>query len=218
MKQFVISQGPILERQWNGIDQSKVIHSTWFGEDLKKVSSIRNFLLNHKPIEPGPCNLNYQKASTLEGLKAAQRMGATHAVKCRSDFQITNPEKFLSLTDDTVKFIGWHHHEVYPECPGYSMDFVMSGPIDDLINLWTFGDDYFCSVPEIILTQRVIDLDLKVSYYWKDLSKENDLIWLKNNQSMNALKSITPRETYSKDKYSNSLEFLNNGYLRFLNL
>lgn len=214
----IILQGPTdkLQDALAHLNPADVIISTWKDE---------NFLFNsgswiatdEKPSIAGPCNLNYQKRSTLNGLRLAQKLGYTHAIKCRSDFQITNPEAIAFLScEGGVKFIGWHHHEVYPNCPGYLMDFVMGGPIEDLIKLWDFNDNYFCQVPEIILTKRVIDLGLKVGYYWDDLKEDNELIWLKNGRRMSELKDIVQIEPHNKDKYSNTLEYLREDYLKFL--
>jgi hypothetical protein len=76
--------------------------------------------------------------------------------------------------------------------------------------------DYFCNVPEIILTKRAIDLKLKVGYYWDALNEDNELIWLKNGRRMSELKEQTPCEMFSRDKYSNTLEYLRDDYLKFL--
>ena len=65
-------------------------------------------------------------------------------LKLRSDIAPTNAHEFIKLlNNDNLNFLCWHCHEVYPKCPGYLVDYLMSGDIDDLIELFDIQDKYF---------------------------------------------------------------------------
>jgi len=193
------------------------IFSTWEGEE-SKYSSDDKVIYNSLPRGEfgeyifGPCNLNLQKISTINGLLLAKQLGFKKALKIRSDLIPNNASEFLNLlNNDHLNFLCWHGHEVYPNCSGYLVDFLMSGNIDDLLNIWDIEDMSWCVVPEIFLTSNVINKykDINnINYILNNITEINDLFWIKNNKN---LSSFNKQWIYSLTK-----EHLKPDYLKFL--
>ena len=212
----IIIQGPSnyvnqIKNSFIGYD---LIFSTWSGSQSKyEITDV--VIYNELPIYSGPSNMNLQKITTINGLLKAKELGYSKALKIRSDLIPNNINEFIKLlNNDKLNFLSWHYHEVYDNCPGYLIDYLMSGYIDDLIDLWDINDMSSCNVPEIILTQRYISklMDkVDINYFLDGLSVNNDLFWLKNGIS---LKSYQVNNTY--DKYRKFEFGLNNEYIKFL--
>ena len=185
MKDFVIIvQGGSahVEQMREALNGFNVIFSTWENEKGKYLES-DIVVYNEKPNYNGPANLNLQKITTIGGLNKAKELGYKRALKLRSDLVPTNIEVFIKLLDnDSLNFLCWHSHEVYPDCPGYLVDYLMSGRIDDLLTLWDINDMSWCNVPEIHITQQYISKlmgEVDVKYFLQELNENNDLFWLK---------------------------------------
>lgn len=187
-----------------------VIFSTWQGEE-SKYSNDDRVIYNLIPNNRGPYNLNLQKISTINGLLLAKKLGFKKVLKIRSDLIPKNTLEFLNLLNNNyLNFLCWHGHEVYPNCPGYLVDFLMSGSIDDLLNIWDIEDIAWCTVPEIFLTSSVVNKykdTNNINYILNDIKESNDLFWIKNNKNIS---SFNKRSEYSMTK-----EHLKPDYLKF---
>jgi hypothetical protein len=132
MNDFVIIvQGSniYVEQIKEALTDLNVIFSTWVGEEEKYCKN-DNVIFNEIPNYSGPANLNYQKVSTLSGLKKAKELGYNRALKLRGDIIPTNINELIKLfNNNSLNFLCWHCHEVYPNCPGYLIDYLMSGNI-----------------------------------------------------------------------------------------
>lgn len=191
-----------------------IIFSTWVGSE-SYYNSDDIVIYNELPTDSGPMNINYQIKSTLSGLKKAKDLGYKYALKLRSDLIPTDSVKFLDiLVEDKFNFLCWHAHEVYPGCPGYLIDYLMSGEINNMIKLWEI-DDIFCVVPEIIITKKYTDLFSinDISYFLEKINIENNLFWIKRNTYLDSYK-ITISDPYNKYSFNESKEYLNSDYIK----
>lgn len=223
MKDFIIIvQGATtyLKEVKEALKYNKVLYSTWQGEEFK-YNSDDIVIFNEIPSYSGPANLNFQKTSTLLGLIKAKELGYKKALKLRSDIIPTNIDKFIDLIDNQcLNFLCWHHHEVYPNCPGYLVDYLMSGRIDDLIKLWDIKNMNWCNVPEIHLTNQYIQnlMDtVKINYFLSSLGEDNDLYWIKNKIMLSSYKENGVYNSYRKYDFSENCEHLKKNYTNFLN-
>lgn len=80
---------------------AEVIFSTWTGEessDLERIEKLGAHIVTSQiPPVRGIGSHNLQMISSHEGLKAAQQMGITYAIKSRSDQRFHNPYMFSAL-------------------------------------------------------------------------------------------------------------------------
>ena len=222
MKDFVIivqglsSNVENIKKSLSGYD---IIFSTWIGEETKYVES-DIVIFNEIPEYKGPANLNLQKISTMSGLIKAKQLGYKRALKLRSDIIPTNINNFYDLiNNNSLNFLCWHCHEVYPNCSGYLIDYLMSGNIDDLIKLWDINDMTWCSVPEIHITQQyIINLmsSVKINYFLDNLNFDNDLIWLKNGIRLSSYQANNIYDKYKKYDFECNKKYLNSNYINFL--
>ena len=195
-----------------------LLFSTWVGEEIKYKNTDK-VIFNDYPADFGSANFNLQIITTINGLTEMKKLGYTHVLKLRSDLVPTNYQDFLKLIDnDNLNFLCWHEHIVYDNCPGYLVDYLMSGPIDDMINLWSINDN-FCVVPEIILTWSYISKlsNLPINYFLDSLNTNNDLLWIKNNIHLSSYQSNNIYDKYKKYDFSLNKENLKSDYLKFLN-
>lgn len=196
-----------------------IIFSTWDGEQ-DKYSPSDTVIYSKLPEYKGPANLNLQKTTTIAGLKLAKELGYKRALKLRSDLIPTNPSKFIKLLDnESLNFLCWHCHEVYPKCPGYLIDYLMSGTIEDLLVLWDIEDMSWCVVPEIQITQQYITKLLGktgVNYFLSDLNSNNDLFWAKRGIMLSSYQANNIYDKYRKYDFENNKEHLTNDYIKFL--
>lgn len=165
---IIISQGLLVDPE--KIDNSwpvPVLHSTWQGQ-----KEWPNTIYS-QPSDPGHLNVGLQRQSTLAGLYEAKKMGFTKAFKFRSDMYPSNGEKLLQSQKEGLNFIFWHNWS-----GGYYVDYCMSGPIDDLIKIWSFEkNDTFA---ERLLTDSVNQSTIdKINFFGSELSNENDIYWSK---------------------------------------
>ena len=146
MEDFVIivqGSSSYTEQLREALKDFNVIFSTWVGEE-KKYSDSDLVVYSQLPLYAGPANLNLQKITTIAGLNRAKELGYKRALKLRSDIIPTNISEFVKYLDNnSMNFLCWHCHEVYPNCPGYLIDYLMSGSIDDLIVYFTVHVAFF---------------------------------------------------------------------------
>lgn len=208
----------VVEQKINWGDSKKdILFSTWVGQELNYEND-DNVIFNELPSDNGPANFNLQIITTLNGLKELKKQGYTHALKLRSDLIPTNYTEFLKLIDnDEFNFLCWHEHIVYDNCPGYLVDYLMSGPIDKMIELWTI-ENLFCTVPEVMLTWSYISKvsNTNINYFLNQLNDENNLLWIKNNLYLSTYQKNERYDKYKKYDFSLSKENLKNNYLNFL--
>ena len=171
---IVISQGQLVDPE--RVDAAwpvPVIHSTWKGERI-----LQNGIYSDIPAERGRQNVCLQQKSTLAGLEEAKKRGYTHAFKVRSDlvpFGDGAGAAILELQKPGLNFLFWHNWD-----GGYHVDYLMSGPIDELIKMWSFTG--FHLFPERLLTNQINECNLgPINYFGDKITKENDLYWIKNN-------------------------------------
>jgi hypothetical protein len=79
----------------------KIVVSTW-DEEVKAVEEIKNLfigeiILNPKPTNPGPSNINLQIMSTFSGLEKLKELGVERAIKVRSDLSHMNQKCLILL-------------------------------------------------------------------------------------------------------------------------
>lgn len=176
---IVVSQGPI--QYYDRVEDSwdiPIIHSGWFGEQefTNSVHSIR------PPIN-GVQNLYLQRETTIAGLLKALDKGHKYAIKIRSDMIPTNSEEFLKVLTGGIDFLFYHDY-----MGGYLVDYLQAGPIKDLIELWSFEDDYY-QYPEEALTKQAKKLNMKVNFIGQSLTENNDIFWIKNDKYLSSYKT-----------------------------
>jgi hypothetical protein len=84
---------------------------------------------------------------------------------------------------NSINFLFWHNYN-----GGYFVDYVMSGPIDSLIELWSFQESLDSSLfPERLLTNRIKECKFgKINFFGSKLSASNDIFWIKSNISLSS--------------------------------
>lgn len=221
MEDFVIIvQGPSLyiEQVKNSLFGFNVIFSTWAGEENKYLDN-DNVIFNEIPYYSGPFNFNYQKKSTLSGLIEAKNLGYKRALKLRSDIIPTNINEFIKLLDNNdLNFLCWHHHEVYPGCPGYLVDYLMSGNINDLIKLWDIKNMDWCDTPEVYLTNQYIQIlidAVNINYFLNNLNENNNLYWIKKQIMLSSYKANDLYDRYIEYNFIENKENLKQNYINF---
>lgn len=219
MEDFVVLiQGGIdfLPKQkeiWKGYN---IIFSTWKGNE-KHFDENDIVIFNDFPLDPGPANVNLQLISTINGLQKAKELGFKKILKIRSDLIPTNVTKFINLLNfEKLNFLCWHGHEVYPDCPGYLVDYLMAGEIDQMIKLWSFKE-IFCVVPEVMLTWSYIEnCNTDTEYFLHSLTEDNDLFWIKNNIFLSSYRNKMYNDAFRKYDFNLNKNFLEKNYLSFL--
>lgn len=222
MEDFVIivqGSSSYTEQLREALKDFNVIFSTWVGEE-KKYSDSDLVVYSQLPLYAGPANLNLQKITTIAGLNRAKELGYKRALKLRSDIIPTNISEFVKYLDNnSMNFLCWHCHEVYPNCPGYLIDYLMSGSIDDLIVLWDIQDMSWCLVPEIHLTQQYITKlmnKVEIEYFLPTLNENNDLFWIKRDIRLSSYQANQIYNKYRKYDFELNKEHLVSDYVKFL--
>jgi len=197
-----------------------LIFSTWKGYE-DKYNLTDTVVYSDDPTVQGHRSLILQQTTTYNGLLKAKELNYTHVLKIRSDLIPTNYNNFLSIIDnDKLNFLSWHYHEVYPNCPGYFVDYLMSGPIDEMLLLWNIKEFNWCIVSEVFLTwQYITQLKTKIdiNFFLNDLTAENNLYWIKKNIHLISYKQ-TLVDPYKKYTFGHLTEnYLTLSYRNFLN-
>lgn len=217
----IIIQGPsknVIEQKkaWEGYLEH-CFFSTWVGEE-SKYSEEDNVVYSDPPEQSGPMNFNYQMKSTLRGLEFVKSRGYIRALKIRSDLVPTNYKNFLRCIDNQdLNFLCWHYHEVYYEFSGYLVDYLMSGRVDTLIDLWKV-DTVFNTAPEILLTWNYINRcsESKVQFFLDHLNViDNDLWWIKPNINLSSYQKNETYDRYDKYPFDTKMDYLKNNYINF---
>lgn len=187
---FIIVAGPLTYYQEiiNCYDKyPNVIISTLDNDSIKLDALRAHFPVISTPLNfnPGTGNLNCQTRTTVEGLLKAKEMGATHALKIRSDMIVSDISKFMEMLNKKTRlsFLAWHYH-------GYLVDYLNYGPIDDMVKFWNvfaingnFAEknlmDHFSKVKQEPLNNYK-DVKRHVDFFMKDLiDMEIRIHWLK---------------------------------------
>jgi hypothetical protein len=180
----------------------KILFSTWVGSE-DKYSDKDIVVFDNLPSYCGNGNINLQKISTLNGLLKAKELGYRRALKIRSDIIPTNSKSFLNLlNNEKINLLCWHQHFV--GLNGYFVDYLMSGIIIDLIDIWKNVNINLHNVTEVMLTNSLINHLDNINYLLNDLNNDNDLFWLKYGKKLSDYK---PNKNY--DKYYHKYDFDN---------
>jgi hypothetical protein len=134
---------------------ARVILSTWNSTNPETVQKARllgaTVVITEEPVPiPGTWNLNLQILSTSQGIKEADRLGATYALKTRTDQRLYNPKALdlmkgllASFPPSTERLALPHRMRVLVTNLGtfkfriYSMsDFLHFGLLEDLEKIW----------------------------------------------------------------------------------
>lgn len=191
MKQFIIIQGPATYYK-NIIECYKTYPNIVYSTLNNSSSECINEIQTHFPVvvtpfnfPAGTGNLNCQCITSTEGLKLAKSLGATHALKIRSDMIITDILKFMDIlkTKSKISFLAWH-------TDGYLVDYINYGQIDEMIEFWNVFELNF-NFAERNLIQHFstmkkepistfTDVKKYVEFFMADLKNNNICInWLK---------------------------------------
>lgn len=215
----IIMQGPLkveddftfetLKKYAESFKGATIVYSCWKGENkdvLKKIEKLGVItLVMEKPLYSGLLNLNYQKTSTLAGMKLLKSKGCKYVLKTRSDQRINSldwPDKFVTLLvkypvkkieDKTPKeriiSLNLGTRRYYP----YSIsDMLNFGNIDDLMKMWTLP----CREDNIMASDLIKKIKVKDIYEF-----ENPEICLTKNY----LKNIGVKTENSIKKYHEDL-------------
>lgn len=176
MKRCIIVQGPTYPDSINHIRHSfmwdDVIYSTWRGyESWYAENDLAVF--SQMPTDSGVKNLNYQKESTIEGLRLAKKLGYDRALKWRSDMWTNNSVELMKLfKEDSYNTLSWVDSD-----GGYLTDFFMEDSVDNLLKLWDLSPHG--SFPEKIITNRIDELGWmdRVNLVVSELTTEVDIYW-----------------------------------------
>ncbi|MDO8591177.1 MAG: WavE lipopolysaccharide synthesis family protein [bacterium] len=112
-KTAVVIQGPILKTHDFTLEtvrlykrnfvKSSIIVSTWKDEDpdyLEKIKGVGGIVVvSEKPLNPGLRNANMQIVTTSAGMGKAQELGATYALKTRTDQRMYGRQVMEFLTN-----------------------------------------------------------------------------------------------------------------------
>ena len=177
-KGCVVIQGPVykellddIRRGWDGY---KLIFSTWPDADLSKFYSNETVVISEVPENKGVFNFHLQRISTIAGMKHAQDLGWTRAIKWRSDMIPKGGESFWNLFDtEYLNFYMWVDVQ-----GGYLTDYFMEGNIDEIMGIFDVENEG--PFPEWNVTTRVRDLGLwdKLKCIGGFLGGKADVHWM----------------------------------------
>lgn len=194
----VVIQGPILEEDDFTLQTVKLFRTTFPASPLivstsddtpphlleALQSAGARTITSRAPEVPGPWNLNRQIHSTRAGLEAARRLGATFALKTRSDVRL-----YAAHVGDYLAGL-WKAFPLDVEgrqrgrlvvldlatrllVPHHPSDMLMFGHVDDLLDYWSlpmrgsdeelsrtriFGDFLDYPIPEVLLCEHYLEL------------------------------------------------------------
>jgi len=161
----IVVQGPLaLENDftletlaWYGraFPESPLILSTWDDADAVTLERARalgvHVITSHLPQLRGPCNLNLQVLSTLQGVLKARELNATHVLKTRADQRMYSPSAMRQLSalqqtfplenggSQKERLLALSYTLRY--VPYHLCDFLIYGQIDDMITFWSIPPD-----------------------------------------------------------------------------
>lgn len=172
---YLIIQGPTdYLDETNLLEYPNKVISTWVGQKYYNEG-----IYSELPRNYGPQNINLQKISTLNGLLRAKELGATSAIKIRSDISITPLNGVELLSEERISFLCYHNYH-----GGYYVDYMMGGPIDDMIKLWTF--DVNNEFPERQIYNNYNKLFNKSpQFVLGALAQTSKIFWHKNSKLIN---------------------------------
>ena len=121
----------------------KIIVSTGETENLDYLKEIEaagaTIVLNKKPTNPGPANINLQIISAGAGVRKAKELGAEYVLKSRTDQRIyaANALEFLyNLTEKFPKRIISTDYITFKYIPYSISDMTVFGHIDNMTLYW----------------------------------------------------------------------------------
>ena len=114
----IVMQGPLLTRYDFTLEtlrlykryfpKATLVVTTWEGEDPHTLEGLRRegieVILNKKPKDPGPNNINLQIMSAQAGLYRAQTLRKTFALKTRTDVRLYHHGSLAFLSDMLRRF------------------------------------------------------------------------------------------------------------------
>lgn len=189
----------------------------------KKNNIINNgfdYIVCQEPASRGFGNVNIQCVSSLAGVKHAKEKGAKYILRMRSDKLMVQLHKFLNVHDfsrlgtisialNTPKhnhqddFDGWNNvaftknnilgSNTSKLGTDYMLDYCLSGPIEDMLCLFDFYEDYSFYAPaeHKILLNFLIKKQLPLDNSYESLKKQLSLmlpVFVENNIEFLSLK------------------------------
>jgi hypothetical protein len=151
MSKILIIQGPLSYlNSLKNCYRDDVIISTW-EDEICESSSFSKIVKSSYPTIAGNKNCNLQFKSTYEGCVLAKKLGYTQVIKIRSDILIPEYERLLDLLDlSKLNFFSFHNWD-----GGYYGDYIIGGPIDEMLLLFEKFDYVENIPPEKMLLSRL---------------------------------------------------------------
>lgn len=151
-----------------------VIYSTWQDVVTKQIlpDSQTHIIKSKYPLNPGGTNRNYQRFSTIKGLKLAKKLKCTHVLKIRSDMVMAYfyPRIWIFMLEKiNKKFISTPYRcaTSKPDFLSSICDYFNFGKVDDMLELWRIDNlklDKEYQLPSYI-NKSELDFTLNTSNY-----------------------------------------------------
>lgn len=137
---FTINTVKMYKQYYNNV---KIIISSWKDTEREMVRRLEKegayVVLNEYPKFNGYGNINYQIASTVSGIKEAQKLGAHYIMKTRADQRLYNPCALALLMgayqNGKIVMLGGIANSCYARS-FYISDFITFGSVDDMLILY----------------------------------------------------------------------------------
>jgi len=194
----IVMQGPILNDDQFTLETIKLyktifpgaclILSTWENECNDDILLIKKegvvLILNKKPENPGPYNVNMQLVTTINGIKKAESIGSKYVLKTRTDQRLHRHDLFdyfkniqsvfpLKVNEQSQRLIVTSFATCKYRLYGVT-DFLMFGSIEDMLNYWStplYEDgirqivpDYSGEVPIVSGVPIIAEIYIMISY------------------------------------------------------
>ena len=202
-KQCVIIQGPThdyerMRKAWDGFE---VIYSTWEEEEGFGFQESDCVIYNKLPAEGGVGNINFQRVSTLAGLRKAEEKGYDFALKWRSDYVPRNPSKLFEMFDkEALNFIAWSEHRgilgkgTSPAPHGYLVDYFFASKTKFMLEIFESLEKLESEMPLVFPEWKITIAALKIkekydpniNYLLPKFNEENQCYFIREGKDFNS--------------------------------